>query len=155
MSKAPEWIYLDGDVEAGDGMFPRCFENPKYASEPQVEYVRVDLAEAAEQQGYASAMEDARKLHEARIEELKAKLAKATELLIHSTEENLWNAYHSGHCDEADAWTHMFMSDGEWLVREIGLDPEQARYDAEEIRDSIPATARKIVLAELTGGKDE
>ena len=76
MSKAPEWIYLDGDVEAGDGMFPRCFENPKYASEPQVEYVRVDLAEAAEQQGYASAMEDARKLHKARIEELEAKLAK-------------------------------------------------------------------------------
>lgn len=95
MSKAPEWIYLDGDAEAGDGMFPRCFENPKYASEPQVEYVRVDLAEAAEQQGYASAMEDARKLHEARIEELEAtglanrvaimrleaKLAKAVEAL--------------------------------------------------------------------------
>ena len=79
MSKAPEWIYLDGDVEAGDGMFARSFENPKYASEPQVEYVRVDLAEAAEQQGYASAMEDARKLHEARIEELEAKLAKAVE----------------------------------------------------------------------------
>ena len=81
MSKAPEWIYLDGDVEAGDGMFPRCFENPKYASEPQVEYVRVDLAEAAEQQGYASAMEDARKLHEARIEDLEAKLAKQEALM--------------------------------------------------------------------------
>lgn len=44
MTDAPERIYLDGDVEAGDGMFPRCFENPKYASEPQVEYVRADLA---------------------------------------------------------------------------------------------------------------
>lgn len=44
MTDAPERIYLDGDVEAGDGMFPRCFENPKYASEPQVEYIRADLA---------------------------------------------------------------------------------------------------------------
>ena len=42
MSEAPERIYLDGDVEAGDGMFPRCFENPKYASEPPVEYLRAD-----------------------------------------------------------------------------------------------------------------
>ena len=53
MGEAPERIYLDGDVEAGEGMFPRCFESPKYASEPQVEYVRSD-----------------------RIEELEAKLAK-------------------------------------------------------------------------------
>ena len=44
MTDAPERIYLDGDVEAGDGMFPRCFESPKYASEPQVEYIRADLA---------------------------------------------------------------------------------------------------------------
>ncbi|GEM_PF-2213211 len=58
MGEAPERIYLDGDVEAGDGMFPRCFESPKYASEPQVEYVRSD-----------------------RIEELEAKLAEAVEAL--------------------------------------------------------------------------
>lgn len=45
MTDAPERIYLDGDVEAGDGMFPRCFEDPKYASEPQVEYVRADRIE--------------------------------------------------------------------------------------------------------------
>ena len=44
MDDAPERIYLDGDVEAGDGIFPRCFESPKYASEPQVEYIRADLA---------------------------------------------------------------------------------------------------------------
>ena len=44
MKDAPERIYLDGDVEAGDGIFPRCFESPKYASEPQVEYIRADLA---------------------------------------------------------------------------------------------------------------
>lgn len=46
MSEAPERIYLDGDVEAGDGMFPRCFENPKYASEPPVEYIRADHVDA-------------------------------------------------------------------------------------------------------------
>ena len=50
MSEAPERIYLDGDVEAGDGMFPRCFEDPKYASEPQVEYVRADRIEELEAQ---------------------------------------------------------------------------------------------------------
>ena len=46
MSEAPERIYLDGDVEVGDGMFPRCFENPKYASEPPVEYIRADHVDA-------------------------------------------------------------------------------------------------------------
>ena len=81
MSKAPEWIYLDGDAKAGDGMFPRCFENPKYASEPPIEYGRIDLLEAAEQRSYASAMEAQRKLHQARIEELEAKLAKAVDVI--------------------------------------------------------------------------
>ena len=129
MSKAPEWIYLDGDVEAGDGMFPRCFENPKYASEPQVEYVRVDLAEAAEQQGYASAMEDARKLHEARIEELEAKLAKAVEALEECVEE-------------IDAYIqHQYPHDH----------PVQERHRQ---RDYASNPAR-LALAELTGGKDE
>ena len=46
MNEAPERVYLDGDVEAGDGMFPRCFENPKYASEPSVEYIRADRVTA-------------------------------------------------------------------------------------------------------------
>ena len=58
MTDAPERIYLDGDVEAGDGMFPRCFEDAKYASEPPVEYIRADLSQAA-------------------VETLEAKLAKA------------------------------------------------------------------------------
>ena len=44
---APERIYLDGDVEVGDGVFLRCFENPKYASEPPVEYIRADLVDPA------------------------------------------------------------------------------------------------------------
>ena len=43
---APERIWLDGDAEAGDGQFPRCFEMPKYCSEPAVEYIRADTAQA-------------------------------------------------------------------------------------------------------------
>lgn len=81
MSEAPEWIYLDGDVEAGDGMFPRCFEDPKYASEPPIEYGRIDLLEAAEQRVYAELMEAERNLHEGRINDLEAKLAKAVQAL--------------------------------------------------------------------------
>ena len=45
MTDAPERIHLDGDSEAGEGMFPRCFENPKYCSEPAIEYIRADLVE--------------------------------------------------------------------------------------------------------------
>lgn len=39
-----------------------------------MEYVRADLVDAAEQRGYANAMEAERKLHEDRIEALEAKL---------------------------------------------------------------------------------
>ena len=48
MTNAPERIHLDGDSEAGEGMFPRCFENPKYCSEPAIEYIRADLVAAME-----------------------------------------------------------------------------------------------------------
>jgi hypothetical protein len=43
------------------------------------------------------------------------------------------------------------MSNGEWLVRGMGLDPDDRTYEAKEIRDAIPATARKIVMKELIG----
>jgi hypothetical protein len=43
---SPERIWLDQDAEAGDGQFQRCFENPKYCSEPAIEYVRADLCRA-------------------------------------------------------------------------------------------------------------
>lgn len=134
MSKAPEWIYLDGDVEAGDGMFPRCFENPKYASELQVEYVRVDLAEAAEQQGYASAIEDARKLHEARIEELEAKL---------TTCEKYRDAY--AECDRI----------GTQAVRDLEAKLAKAmRHVAEYSNDPHLVRWARRNLAELTGGEE-
>ena len=144
MSKAPEWIYLDGDVEAGDGMFPRCFENPKYASEPQVEYVRVDLAEAVEQQGYASAMEDARKLHEARIEELEAKLAKAVKAL---------DGVMVGGNHLATILPNNFpQAETEPL---IALETMGYGYDYEVWCCWRSIMLARTTLAELTGGKDE
>ena len=59
-TKAPNRIYLAGDVQARDGMFPRCFENPKYASEPSIEYIRHDLHLVL----VAAAYEDMAKRHE-------------------------------------------------------------------------------------------
>ena len=40
----PDRIYLDADADAEDGYFPRCFANPKYCSEPAIEYIRRDPA---------------------------------------------------------------------------------------------------------------
>ena len=42
---APDRIYLDGDAEAGDGYFTRCFETAKPCSEPAIQYVRADLCD--------------------------------------------------------------------------------------------------------------
>jgi hypothetical protein len=47
MSEAPERIWLDGDTEAGDCPHVRGpFEDPKYASEPVIPYIREDLHKA-------------------------------------------------------------------------------------------------------------
>ena len=68
MSEAPERIFTYA------GSFRMWREHrPDYVKNC-VEYVRADLMEAAEQQGYASAMEAERKLHEDRIERLEAVL---------------------------------------------------------------------------------
>lgn len=40
---APERIYMDADIEVGDGYWTRCFETPKPCSEPALEYVRADI----------------------------------------------------------------------------------------------------------------
>ena len=84
MSEAPERIYLDGDVEAGDGMFPRCFENPKYASEPPVEYIRADIAAAklATCEKYRDAYAECDRIGTQAVRELEAKLAKAVEIAL-------------------------------------------------------------------------
>ena len=64
--------------------------------------------------------------------------------LVAEREENLWNAYHTGNVVNG-RWTHMFMSDGEWLAQECGFDPKQADYDDEQIKAAIPLAARKAM----------
>ena len=67
------------------------------------------------------------------IEQLERQLAEVREDL-------LWNAYNTGHVKNG-RWTHMFMSDGEWLARECGFDPREPDYDDAAIRAAIPAAA--------------
>jgi hypothetical protein len=76
-----------------------------------------------------------------RIEALSAENERLREALIAEREENLWNAYATGDT-RGDEWTHLYMSDGEWLVRQCGFDPKQGYYKAEEIRNAIPIAAR-------------
>lgn len=67
------------------------------------------------------------------IEQLERQLAEAREDL-------LWNAYNTGHVKNG-RWTHMFMSDGEWLACECGFNPREPDYDDAAIRAAIPAAA--------------
>jgi len=83
-------------------------------------------------------------------EEIVRKLTKALE---EEREENLWNAYHSGHAKDGQ-WTHMFMSDGEWLARECGFDPYQGHYDDAEIKAAIPKAAADFVRRLLENTHD-
>lgn len=53
--RAPEQIWLDGDVEVGDGYFPRCFEDRKPCSEPAISYTRTDVAQAQVAAAYEAA----------------------------------------------------------------------------------------------------
>jgi hypothetical protein len=71
-----------------------------------------------------------------------AEIERLMGLLAEEREENLWNAYNTGHETGDGQWTHMFMSDGEWLVRECGLDPRIGHYDAATIKAAIPIAAR-------------
>jgi hypothetical protein len=47
---APERIYMDGDIEVGEGHWSRCFETPKPCIDPAIEYVRSDLHDATKAQ---------------------------------------------------------------------------------------------------------
>ena len=73
----------------------------------------------------------------ARVETLEA-------ALIAEHESNLWNAYNTGHIKD-DRWSHMFMSDGEWLAVECGFDCNLADFDDAAIRAAIPVAARKAL----------
>jgi hypothetical protein len=75
------------------------------------------------------------------IDRLTAENERLREALVAEREENLWSAYATGDVI-GDEWTHLFMSDGEWLAKECGFDPRQGYYSAEAIRNAIPIAAR-------------
>jgi len=78
---------------------------------------------------------------DARIEALTAENERLRAALVAEREENLWSAYATGDVI-GDEWTHLFMSDGEWLAKECGFDPRQGYYSAAAIRNAIPIAAR-------------
>lgn len=96
MSEAPKELWADWDYEATDGVCG-VHTHKKYASGyepecPPIRYVRADLVQAAEQRGYANAMEAERKLHEDHIKELEAKhteLVSAVKDLLHDVKYGL------------------------------------------------------------------
>ena len=73
----------------------------------------------------------------ARVEWLEAALAS-------EREDNLWNAYHSGHVKDGE-WDHMCMSDGEWLAHECGFNVKDRRIADADIRAAIPEAARQAL----------
>ena len=77
----------------------------------------------------------------AAIDALVAENERLRGLVVAEREELLWSAYVTGHVKN-DEWTHMFMSDGEWLAKECGFDPRQGYYSDQAIRDAIPTAAR-------------
>jgi len=73
-----------------------------------------------------------------RVKALEAKV-------VEQAEELLWEAYRSGSERPDGRWTHMFMSDGEWLARQCGFDPCLPDYDADAIKAAIPDAARRAL----------
>ncbi len=81
------------------------------------------------------------------IETQAREIERLREALVAEREENLWSAYATGDV-RGDEWTHLYMSDGEWLVRQCGLDPKQGYYKAEQIRNAIPIAARAALAGD-------
>jgi hypothetical protein len=99
----------------------------------------------AELRNQAPALLDALTAAEAQVAELRAENARLVEAFIQERTENLWNAYSTGH-ERDGQWSHSFMSDGEWLIREVGLDPKDGWYDAEEVKRRMPEAAARAAL---------
>jgi hypothetical protein len=99
----------------------------------------------AELRNQAPALLDALTAAEAQVAELRAENARLVEAFIQERTENLWNAYSTGH-ERDGQWSHSCMSDGEWLIREIGFDPKDGWYDAEEVKRRMPEAAARAAL---------
>jgi hypothetical protein len=81
MTDAPETIWMDGDIEKGDGHWSRCFETEKPCSEPALEYRRSDL-----QPTHAQLLADPRV--KALVEALSSAVGDATWGVDHETYRN-------------------------------------------------------------------
>ena len=75
------------------------------------------------------------------IETQAREIERLRDALVAKREETLWNAYRTGHVKDG-LWSHLFMSDGEWLAQECGFDPAEYEYPDDEIRAAIPKVAR-------------
>ena len=72
--------------------------------------------------------------------ELRAENERLRERLVEAIEETMWAAYNTGHVKDG-RWSHMFMSDGEWLAKQCGFDPREVDHPDEAIRAAIPIAA--------------
>ena len=86
---------------------------------------------------------------QAEVDALLARVAELEGALVELAEEALWNAYHVGHVKDG-RWTHAFMSEGEWLARECGMDSKLPDYDDAAIRAAIPIAAQNALKQEQT-----
>lgn len=78
------------------------------------------------------------------IASLRARVEAMETALVSEREDNLWNAYHSGHVKDGE-WDHMCMSDGEWLAHECGFNVKDRRIADADIRAAIPEAARQAL----------
>ena len=85
------------------------------------------------------------------IAEQAALIEKLREALRSEREDVLWNAYATGNTRDG-MWSHLFMSDGEWLARECGFDPKQGNYPDDEVKAAIPVAAANFARAALKEG---
>jgi hypothetical protein len=82
--------------------------------------------------------------------EFQAEVARLRGFLIAERLENLWHAYNTG-LERDGMWTHAFISDGEWLAREVGLDPALGWYDIDDVKIRIPKAAARAALSPKEG----
>ncbi len=77
------------------------------------------------------------------IEELTAKNAALVNELKDFKIEQIEAAYNSG-SKSGDRWSHMFISDGEWLCSILGFNPKQGWYPISDIRSGIDEYIAKL-----------
>lgn len=90
MTKAPERIYMDGDIEAGEGYWTRCFETPKPCSEPVLTYILFDLVDPAAIR--EAALREAAASVKTHFNIARAQMRKARELSVDISFVDAWSA---------------------------------------------------------------